>query len=131
MTTDAPVRTDEQGFTLIEVLFAMLILAVGLLGLEALGIGATRAVNVAGRQSTFSAMASDTLERTLGRIRRGEAVADGTTRYVAGSTQDSVRVAVGGSGTRLRDVTVTVVPNPSAKYLKRADSLRVSGYVFQ
>ncbi len=129
MTTETTPLRGEQGFTLVEVLFAMLILAVGLLGLEALGIGAARAVNVAGRQSTYSVVASDTLERTLGQIRRGTAVADGTTRFVTAQS-DSVRVLVGTNG-RLRTVAVTVVPNPKSKVLKRADSLRVVGYVFR
>lgn len=132
MTTERRPRLDEQGFTLIEVLCAMLILAIGLLGLEALGIGATRAVNSAGRQSMFAAVASDTLERTLSRIRRGDAVTDGTSWFTTGMG-DSVRVVVGTSSVnRLRTVAVTVLPSSkSSRILTRADSLRVVGYVLR
>ncbi len=70
--TSEPRRSGEEGFTLIEVLVAMVILAVGLLGLEALGIGAARAVAMADRQSGYATLASDSLEAALHQIRQGE-----------------------------------------------------------
>ena len=68
--TSEPRRSGEEGFTLIEVLVAMVILAVGLLGLEALGIGAARAVAMADRQSCYATLASDSLEAALHQIRQ-------------------------------------------------------------
>lgn len=63
-------RHDEiEGFTLIEVLIAMVILSVGLLGLEALGIGAARANAVAERQSRHAVIAADSLESALHQLR--------------------------------------------------------------
>ncbi|HEX2091969.1 MAG TPA: prepilin-type N-terminal cleavage/methylation domain-containing protein [Longimicrobiaceae bacterium] len=129
MGTENRSRGSQAGFTLIEVLFAMLILAVGLLGMEALGIGAARAVNPAQRQGAFVTTATDTLERTLNRIRRGEVVNDGTFPYTAGNT-DTVRLVISTNG-RVRTVAVTVVPNPASRVLSRSDSLRMVGYVFR
>ena len=71
MTTETAARLDESGFTLIEVLVAMLILAFGLLGLEALGIGAARSVAMADRQSEFATLASTSLEDALEQLRSG------------------------------------------------------------
>lgn len=71
MRTEQAARSPEAGFTLIEVLAAMIILAVGLLGLEALGIGAARMITVADRQSDFATLASDSLESGLHQLRRG------------------------------------------------------------
>lgn len=68
VTTD-PVVRGENGFTLIEVMVAMLILAIGLLGLEALGLGAARSLTRAKRQSSFATLASDSLESALHQLR--------------------------------------------------------------
>jgi len=53
------------GFTLVEVLFAMVILAVGLLGLEALGVSAVRSLGLAQRNSRASVVASQHVEDAL------------------------------------------------------------------
>ncbi|HLL46894.1 MAG TPA: prepilin-type N-terminal cleavage/methylation domain-containing protein [Longimicrobiaceae bacterium] len=133
MTTDRAPATGEGGFTLIEVMIAMVILAVGLLGLEALGVGASRMVSRAERQGALVAVASDTLERTLSRIRTAAspaALPDVSHAFLT-SRRDTIRVSVTGAGTRLRTVSVTAVPSPSSAVLRRADSLRVTGNVFQ
>ena len=52
----------EEGFTLIEVLAAMMILAVGLLAVQALGIGAARSVVQADHRSELAAIATATIE---------------------------------------------------------------------
>lgn len=133
MTTDRTRAAGEGGFTLIEVLIAMVILSVGLLGLEALGVGASRMVNRAERQGALVAVASDTLERTLSRIRTAAnpaGIADATSAFLT-SRNDTIRVSITGAGTRLRTVSVTAIPNPSSVVLRRADSLRITGNVFQ
>lgn len=63
-------RAAEGGFTLVEVLVAMLLLAVGLLGLEALGIQAARSIALAERQSAFAVVASDSLESAMHQLRQ-------------------------------------------------------------
>ena len=133
MTTDRARRAGEDGFTLIEVLIAMVILSVGLLGLEALGVGASRMVNRAERQGALVAVASDTLERTLSRIRTASNPAGlpDVSQAFRTSRNDTIRVSVTGAGTRLRTVSVTAIPSPSSVVLRRADSLRITGNVFQ
>lgn len=71
MDTEPIATNAESGFTLIEVLAAMIILAVGLLALEGLGIGAARMISMADRQSEHATLASDSLESALHQIRRG------------------------------------------------------------
>ncbi|HEX7240055.1 MAG TPA: prepilin-type N-terminal cleavage/methylation domain-containing protein [Longimicrobiaceae bacterium] len=137
MTTESPPRRGDGGFTLIEVLFAMVILAVGLLAMEALGISATRLVHRSERQSAFAVAASDTLERIMGRIRAAPnvtTVRDTSFSYLTGdnaASRDTVRVRVTGFNTSIRTVSVTVVPSPGASGFRRSDSLRVTGNVFR
>lgn len=68
----------REGFTLIEVLIAMVILAIGLLALESMGIGAARLVARADRQSEYTAMATADLEAALNQFRTAGAVAGGS-----------------------------------------------------
>lgn len=67
-------RGGRGGFTLIEVLVAMVILAIGLLALQAMAIGASRTVVRADRQGEFTAIATTELETSLARFRRGQNV---------------------------------------------------------
>lgn len=53
---------SDAGFTLIEVLAAMVVLSVGLLGLEALGIGASRSLANAEAQSRYTTLATRAIE---------------------------------------------------------------------
>ena len=69
MTTDAAAASIQKGFTLIEVLIALVILAVGLLALEGLGIYAVRAVAQADRNSRAATVATLYLEDALQQIR--------------------------------------------------------------
>lgn len=71
MRTDLSVERSSAGFTLIEVLVAMLILAIGFLGLEALGIGAAKSVAMANRQSQYAKVTSDSLESAMHQLRAG------------------------------------------------------------
>ena len=63
-------RSGEAGFTLIEVLVAMVILSVGLLGLEALGIGAARSVVKADEQTRMATAATRVMEEKQQEVRR-------------------------------------------------------------
>lgn len=116
---------DAGGFTLIEVLVALVILAVGLLALEAMSIGAAKMNARAERRSTYVAVATDTLERTLSRIRETGA-AGAHTNYTEHGAQ--VIVSVGGPTTvgdppiSRFDVTVRVIPNAP---FPQSDSVRL------
>jgi type IV pilus modification protein PilV len=112
-TTDPRPRTGREGFTLVEVLVAMVILAIGLLALEAMGIGAARAVSRADMQSEYTALATDRMERAISLIRQGQAVAglDTVTREATLTTN----VVQAAAGTRTSfTVTVTVTPVANA-----------------
>jgi len=133
VTTEQPRGPDHPraGFTLIEVLIAMVILAVGLLALESLGIGAARMVARAERRSSYVAMATDTLERTLSRLREGLAAGAHTPYVQNHATVNLVVTDLGDVGTsvpprRRFDVTVRVIPQSP---FPASDSVRLVGSV--
>jgi type IV pilus modification protein PilV len=130
----APSR-GRDGFTLIEVLIALVILAVGLLALESLGIGASRMVARAQAQSEYSAIAADTLERTLNRIRGNAGAAVNQTWTVSrGATASlvvtSAAVNTGGPALNLWTVTVTITP-PATGVLRPSDGVTLRSNVIQ
>ncbi len=61
-----PSRTDDHGFTLIEVMVAMVILTVGLLSLAQMMVLATNSNTLSGRMTSSSALAKEQLERLKG-----------------------------------------------------------------
>lgn len=68
------VRTrGEEGLTLIEVLAAMLVLAVGMIGVQALGIGAARLLARADQQTGMAVAATAAMEVRQQEIRRDPA----------------------------------------------------------
>jgi type IV pilus assembly protein PilV len=107
----APAGRDRGGFTLIEVLIAMVILAVGLLALESLAIGASRSIATANRMTEYTLIASQELETTLERARSGLNPVS-TQQNLQNGTRVATVVAsqnVAGAGI-LWNVSVTVTP---------------------
>jgi prepilin-type N-terminal cleavage/methylation domain-containing protein len=107
---------NQDGFTLIEVLAAMVILAVGLLALESLGIGAASAVRRADVKTTYTAVATDEMEQAINELRRTPAVVSDRTR----TTDTGARVyrtittaQVGTTAYKLYTVRVRVLPPTS------------------
>lgn len=117
-------RRGREGFTLVEVLVAMVILAVGLLALEAMGIGAARMVARADRESELTALASDRLERALNRVDMGQ-VPQGGVEDLAGNSVATVVGQTAVAGRILYTVTVTVTPPPHQTW--RLDPVTVVG----
>ena len=103
---------NREGFTLIEVVVAMVILAVGLLGLEALGIGAARSNALAERQSGYATIAGDSLESAMHQLRRQALPSQFCRSDLAHGDRLSRRVDLGTP--QLATVTVTVIPNPDS-----------------
>lgn len=124
--------TGEAGFTLIEVLAAMVIVAIGLLGVQALGIGAARSVVRADLQSEVAALATATIEARQQAIRQNPA---GTPTGEACDTD-------AGSGIDLcvnveKRTTTPSLAAGSARVTVRAihprmvqDTFRISSYVY-
>jgi prepilin-type N-terminal cleavage/methylation domain-containing protein len=120
------VRNAEAGFTLIEVLAAMLILTVGLLGLEALGIGAARMITVADRQSEYTTLASDSLESALHELRRGSVPTQFCLTLARG---DRLSRTVTFPNTTTGRVTVRAIPNQQS-YSAPTRDFEVASSVF-
>lgn len=118
-------RWDRGGFTLIEVLVALVILSVGLLALESLGIVSARSVSRAERQSRQTLLAVRTLEQSADDVRRGSLA--GSDAWVDGPSGDSVRREVRADPPRR--VRVVVIPNPErGSSLVRGDSVSLTFY---
>ena len=111
-TEAAPPRTDRGGFTLIEVLVAMVILAVGLLALEAMAIGASRSIAAANLTTEYTLIASQRLETVLEQARDPAQNVTSNDQVLANGTLVETDVdtdARGAAGT-LYTVRVTVTP---------------------
>lgn len=147
MTTEPTIRPDA-GFTLIEVLIAMVILAIGLLAVEALGIGAARSVQRARVQSAYSALASDQLEQTMVTIARAPTAAISNLSYnvpagsgatsgarvsrTATSSDVAGTTAPGRAGNlKLWTVTVSVLPPTGSSVIRTSDSVHVVSNVIR
>ncbi len=116
MRTDLSVRRHARGadgFTLIEVLIAMVILAIGLLSLEALGIGAARMVGRAERQGDYITQATTRLEGTMAQLRQtsGPTPPAERTEAIDGGSLSTQASNVG----RLWTVTLTITPTEHPK----------------
>lgn len=107
---------SEAGFTLIEVLMAMLILAVGLLGLEALGIGAARSVALANRQSQYATLSADSLESALHQLRTGTVPSSFCISLPSG---DRLSRSVDLTDRRVPRVTVRAIPDTANRAAPR------------
>ena len=144
----APARADA-GFTLIEVLIAMVILAVGLLAVEALGIGAARSVQRARVQSAYSALAGDELDKIMATISQAPTtpITFSPNPYTvpAGSgatsgarvNREATFVSVPqtaptrGGNLNLWTVTVRVLPPSGSTVISQSDSVRLVSNVIR
>jgi len=110
----APLRRSPaaDGFTLIEVAFAMTILAVGLLALQALTIAAVRSGALAERNTRAVMLAAGYLEDSVEELRRSRMPAPFTCTLANGDQIE--RGAEETSVPGVVAVTVRVTPAPSA-----------------
>jgi prepilin-type N-terminal cleavage/methylation domain-containing protein len=124
--------SGREGFTLIEVLVALVILAVGLLALEALGIGAARMVSRAQVQDELTQAAAAELETALHEIRESTTPVASYSRTVSvprGSLQVSATPTSVSSISTRYDVVVTAVPTGTGTSPLSIDTLRLSSSV--
>jgi type IV pilus modification protein PilV len=129
VTTERGAR--EAGFTLIEVLVAMVILSVGLLGLEALGIGAARSVVKAEDQTRMATAATRVMEEKQRGVRNAPGAV--TTGEQCGTDAESglylcsdvqTRSSSAGLATHSSRITVRVAKNSEGPFFT------VTSYVF-
>jgi hypothetical protein len=92
---------------------AMLILAVGLLGLEAAGIGAARSIALADRQSGYAAIAADSLESAMHQLRRQTLPLQFCQSDLPFGDKLSRTVVF--ASAQLATVTVQAIPNPDSQ----------------
>ncbi|CAN5826705.1 hypothetical protein BH23GEM6_BH23GEM6_21890 [soil metagenome] len=122
-------RRDEKGFTLIEVLVAMIILSVGLLGLEALAIGAARSVASAHHRTQLAASATMEMEDRVQALRSNPgAVGNGQQCRDETARQIRICTTVSASGLPAGSRRVTVQVN---RLVGQPLPYSVSSYVFQ
>jgi prepilin-type N-terminal cleavage/methylation domain-containing protein len=123
--------TGRGGFTLIEVLIAMVVLAVGLLALESMAIGASRSIATANRMTEYTLIASQQLETTQERARSNLNPASTDVR-LANNTRVQTVVArnVQAAGT-MWTITVTVTPPSVGVGNAALTPTTVIGRVFQ
>jgi prepilin-type N-terminal cleavage/methylation domain-containing protein len=126
---------SARGFTLIEVLVALTILAVGLLAIAALSIGASRMSARAAYVSSYTARASSELESMMGEIRVA------SPKLTSGFTRsETIQAPGGGSAATLAgtatltgdrwDLSVRVRPITGHPVLASRDSIVLSAYVY-
>lgn len=129
MDTEARVKAEPNGFTLIEVLVAMIILAIGLLGLEALAIGAARSVASAQHRTVLAAVATQEMEDRVQAIRSNPgSVGNGAECRTEheGKVQVCTTVSQAGLPAGSRRVTVQ-----AERLIGQALPYSISSYVFQ
>ena len=78
---------EEQGFTLIEVLIALVVLAVGLLGMASLMTSSLQSSQGAYRRSQASVMAYDLVERM--RVNRSQAISSNDYTLASGAADST------------------------------------------
>ena len=103
--SDLPPEKKSRGFTLVEVLVAILILTVGLLGMAALTVGIIKGNKLSSDLTTATTLAQDKMEdlRRLGYS--GTPAADDTNTEAYGTISDYARY---------KRVTETDVDSPAA-----------------
>jgi prepilin-type N-terminal cleavage/methylation domain-containing protein len=107
MAVTTSTHHDERGFTLIEVLVAISIAAVGFLGLAATHMSSIRATVLGRNVGLATNVATQTLE-TMRRLPYDSLATGSPTTVVRGSTTFTSTATVAALGTTSKKVTMTV-----------------------
>jgi prepilin-type N-terminal cleavage/methylation domain-containing protein len=107
-----PAAAARNGFTLVEVLVALVILAVGLLGLGALGSAVARSLGTADRDTRAAAIASAFLEDALDRLLDNEIPASCHEQELPDGALLTRTVRLGATPAGPHHVEVIVTPAP-------------------
>ena len=135
MHADPALRAPRgnEGFTLIEVTIAMVILAVGLLSLEALGIGAARVVTLSEKQGRYATLAASTMETMRNEIRNAPTalpINRSTEVLLVGGDTAVIKREATRRATRQAQLVVTVSPKGTGRRLVRAAPVVLNSYLF-
>jgi Tfp pilus assembly protein PilV len=116
-----------------EVLIAMVILAIGLMALESLAIGASRSITKANLTTEYTLVGSQYMEAALAAARSGTAPTGGSTTLASGTRIDQVveTVALAGPAGTLYRVTITVTPSTSARRGVTLSPVTLTGRAFR
>lgn len=110
MRTERRAGTGANGFTLIEVLIALVLLGIGFMAVGALGVMAARSVALANRTSEYAVTASHYMEVALEGIRAGTVSCGTTTVDESAPTFVVDRVVSWDADKRTATVEVNAVP---------------------
>lgn len=122
----------SAGFTLIEVLAAMVILAVGLLGLQGLAVGASRINTLSEKQSQYALSGSSIMEAARRRAREGMTASRDVQYNFALSGRDTalVRERITLQQGNRAQIIVDVSPKSSEAGRVRPGTLTLTSYVW-
>jgi prepilin-type N-terminal cleavage/methylation domain-containing protein len=134
VTTDTRTGLPRDGYTLVEVMVAMVILAIGVLLLQAGAIAAARAVVFADKQTDYAMAAASSMEKLRYDVLvppGGIGTATRSTNIAVGGGRDSATVvdSVTYVAARKRLLVVRVNPRGSRTYA-RPPSLRITAYLY-
>lgn len=99
--------SGTDGFSLVEVVVAMVIVAVGLLALQGLGIAAARAVSIADRQTEYARVMTDSLDSAIRQLRQGMVPGEFCLETPHGAR---ISRAIDLGSARLATVSIAVIP---------------------
>jgi prepilin-type N-terminal cleavage/methylation domain-containing protein len=117
------------GFSLVEVLIALVILSVGLLALEGLGVSAARLVAASQRHNAFVSNTAAMLERSVAQVRSGASV-DTATKSVSGGTVKVTSTTSLVGGRTFTTLIARAVPAANAQSYMRSDTVVLQSYVY-
>jgi prepilin-type N-terminal cleavage/methylation domain-containing protein len=106
----------REGFSIVEVLAAMIILAVGLLALQAMAIGASQRIAAANRQTAYTHQAGEFVEQALNAIRLNADPATGQETLENGALMQRVVTQTELGTTTHFEVAVTVTPPSDGRF---------------
>jgi type II secretory pathway component PulJ len=122
VTADPQPPPGRGGFAVLEVMIAMVLMAIAMLAIQGMGVHALRNLTRAQMQSEYAQSATRHLESVADSVRRS-LIACGTRTRPNGARGDSARVVIRGTQDR-REIVVSILPAAGPNLL-RPDSFHL------